>query len=238
MKKIIAIFVALLLFPSAVLASEYTTTNLDETLTAEGIDAEYSDYEETSDQVVIYLFRGSGCSHCAEFLEFLNSIVDEYGEYFKVVAYEVWYDATDNATLLESVAEYFGETSYGVPFIVIGDNHWVGYTSSYDDEIISAILELYDEQTDSRFDILDALGEDSTTSKSSSSISSTTVLIIWNVILTVAIIYVIASYSSKLTLLNESVEELEKKVQKSVEKEPKKKEEPKEKKETKKPTKE
>ena len=34
-----------------------------------------SEYTENDKQVTIYLFRGLGCTHCKDFLEFLNSNV-------------------------------------------------------------------------------------------------------------------------------------------------------------------
>ena len=163
MKKIIAVVLTLMLvLPIGVCAkdtkySTYETKNLKETLEAEGIELENKDYEETEDQVIIYLFRGQGCSHCKEFLEFLNSISNEYGKYFKLVSFEVWYDEA-NGSLLTSVADLLGEEASGVPFIVIGDSVYPGYAESMAETIKDEIKSLYDKEPKDRYDIFDNLG--------------------------------------------------------------------------------
>ena len=142
MKKVfLAILISVLCFiPFSVNAEEkeYKTLNLDEALKEEEIDHDFSNYKETDDQAIIYLFRGKGCAYCKKFLTYLNSIVDDYGKYFKVVSYEVWYD-TDNNELLQKIGEARDEKISGVPYILIGDKSWSGYASSLDDEIIDAI---------------------------------------------------------------------------------------------------
>lgn len=144
MKKKLISLSLLLFIPMFVFAStkKYESTNLEETLNAEEIEVTFSNYEETDGQAVIYLFRGHNCGYCHSFLEFLNSIVDEYGKYFRLEAYEVWY-TENNSELMSEVASYFGESASGVPFIVIGDKVFSGYTESYNDSIISAIKETY-----------------------------------------------------------------------------------------------
>lgn len=147
MKKIVlVVLISILCFiPFSVNAEEieYKTLNLDEALKEEGIDHDFSNYEETSDQAIIYLFRGKGCTYCKKFLTFLNSIVDDYGQYFKVVSYEVWYDS-NNATLMNTVSNYLGTSAEGVPYIVIGDTAFPGYASVYDEQIKEAIKKEYD----------------------------------------------------------------------------------------------
>ena len=122
MKKVfLAILISVLCFiPFSVNAEEkeYKTLNLDEALKEEAIDHDFSNYKETDDQAIIYLFRGKGCAYCKKFLTYLNSIVDDYGKYFKVVSYEVWYD-NDNAELMEKVGNLLGQKAEGVPYIVI-----------------------------------------------------------------------------------------------------------------------
>ena len=83
MKKVfLAILISVLCFiPFSVNAEEkeYKTLNLDEALKEEEIDHDFSNYQETDDQAIIYLFRGKGCAYCKKFLTYLNSIVDDYG---------------------------------------------------------------------------------------------------------------------------------------------------------------
>ena len=139
-----------LLIPTMVFA-KYEATNLEEALDQEVIIPKFSNYEENDEQVIIYLFRGNGCQFCRSFLEFLNSIVDEYGKYFKVESYEVW-NNDDNKSLLEDVANHLGFTDYGLPFIVIGEQVFTVYNSSRDEEIINAIIKEYEK--DNRYDVL------------------------------------------------------------------------------------
>ena len=162
MKKKILLFVAmcLLVLPittKAISYDNYKTLNLKEALKDEEIDEAFKDYKENDKQVTIYLFRGKGCAYCRAFLTFLNSITDEYGKYFKVVSFEVWNDA-ENSALLSSVAAFMNKELEGVPFIVIGDKVFDGYTESYDEDIKNTIKELYDSKD--RYDVFAEMTEE------------------------------------------------------------------------------
>lgn len=153
-KKIIGLLLLLtLVMPFSTLASEkkYTALNLEEALEQEKIEHDLSNYKDNDKQITIYLFRGNGCSHCRKFLTFLNSIVDEYGQYFKLESYEVWYDK-NNGDLMNNVAEFLGSSSTGVPLIVIGDTVFNGYGDSYADAVKAAIMEQYNSKD--RYDVM------------------------------------------------------------------------------------
>lgn len=157
MKKLfMVLFVSLLMIPLFTYAESvnYTSMNLDEALTQEGIEHDFSNYRENDKQVVIYLFRGNGCGFCRNFLTFLNSIVDEYGEYFRVASYEVWYD-DNNAALAEDVASFMGDNLSGVPYIVIGDQTFPGFIDELGEDIKNAIVEEYNEKD--RYDVFEAM---------------------------------------------------------------------------------
>lgn len=109
--------------------------------------------EETNKKVALYFFRGEGCSHCAEAEEWFESIQEEYGEYFEIKDYETWYNE-DNADLMQKVAEVREESADGVPYIIIGNKSWNGFTDSYKDEILSEIKEVYAQDVSERYDIL------------------------------------------------------------------------------------
>ena len=47
-----------------------------------------------------------------------------------------------------------GEEPQGVPYIIIGNQSWNGYTSSYDQEIIDKIESEYETAVDERYDIM------------------------------------------------------------------------------------
>ena len=111
------------------------------------------DYPTTSNQVkldmtingkvVIYLFRGEGCPHCTDAENWIESIKEEYGNMFIVKDYETWYNS-DNAEYMKKVAESRDEEVMGVPYIVIGDKSWNGFTESYEDEMLSEIKRVYE----------------------------------------------------------------------------------------------
>ena len=94
-------------------------------------------------KVVIYFFRGEGCSHCSEAEAWFESIKADYGSMFIIKDYETWYNQ-DNAEYMQKVAESRDEEANGVPYIIVGDKSWLGFTQSYGDEIISEIKRIYE----------------------------------------------------------------------------------------------
>ena len=158
--------------------SKYNTMNFTETLADEEIELKYTDYKESDDQVTIYLFRGKGCGYCRSFLNFLNDNAEEYGKYFKVVSFESWYDE-DNSNLLDNISSYLGQPAQGVPFIIIGDQVYPGYASSYDDSIKSNLTALYEAQED--YDVFEDYNE-SIDAENKAANASTNKVIIWNFI--------------------------------------------------------
>ena len=200
MKKRLTLLVVLLLgiivLPKTIkAATDYKSLNFREALAEEQIEEKFKKYEENDDQAIIYLFRGKGCGFCRAFLEFMNSITDEYGEYFKIVSYEVWTDA-NNAILLDEVASFLNQPAEGVPYIVIGDRVFGGYASQYDEEIKTAIKELYDTKKKSRYDVMAEMKKKGTGKNSSSSLnnSSVWVIIICNIVCTVVSALVVMSH--------------------------------------------
>lgn len=143
LKYLFVVFVAFLAMPFMVFADD---TEATPTPTP-------AETEETPSKVNVYLFRGEGCPHCEEMQEFFDSIEDEFGQYYTMNTYEVWYNQ-DNADLMEEVADTLGVKVTGVPFLVIGDQTWNGYASSYDAEIEAKILSEYN--SDSRYDVMTA----------------------------------------------------------------------------------
>ncbi len=208
MKKIIIIIMLLgiLLFPYQVSAKdvEYKSLNLDETLKQESIEHDFSNYKENDDQAIIYLFRGNGCAYCRAFLEYLNSIIDDYGKYFKVVSYEVW-ENSDNSKLLEKVSAFTGEEASGVPYIIIGDKVFKGYSESYNDEIKEAIKAQYDSKNS--YDVMRKMGKNTISDKNQK--DNTLFIITFNTIFTiiVAVIIIVFNYSKNQNMMAE-IEEL------------------------------
>ncbi len=155
------------MMPFVVKASgNYKTMDLKASLKDEGIEPNLDNYKETDDQITIYLFSGKGCGVCRNFLTFLNSIVPEYGKYFKLVSYETWNDA-QNKELLNKVALFTGVPNEGVPYIVIGDEVFGGYYSGYDEDIKKAITTEYNKKV--KYDIMEEMSKDEKDNKETSS---------------------------------------------------------------------
>ena len=124
--------------------------------------------ESQPKEVKLYFFRGEGCPHCQEAEEWFKSIEEEYGQYFEVVDYETW-NNTDNAELMQKVAAARNETAEGVPYILVGNKSWNGFTESYEPEIIEQIKSEYEKSDEDRYDIMKYLDSDQKEEKSSSS---------------------------------------------------------------------
>ena len=135
-------------------SDEVESLNFEQTLKSENIDTQDLNYEETDNQITIYLFRGQGCVHCEEFLEFMHSITSDYGKNFKLVSFEIWNNRANNA-LLQKVSNCLNEPSQGVPYIVIGDKVFLGYAETYNDQIKKAIEDLYKVDKSKRYDAFD-----------------------------------------------------------------------------------
>ncbi len=148
MKKIklfLAIIMCLFAMPLAVLADEGSDDNVEVT-------SGETEVQEEDNRVKIYFFRGDGCPHCADAEEFFNSIEEEYGQYYKILDYETWYNS-DNAALLQKVGEARNEEISGVPYILIGDKSWSGYDDSFADDIKDTIKSEYEKAVADRYDI-------------------------------------------------------------------------------------
>jgi len=136
-----------------VLGKNYETKNFIEALEDEELEKQFSNYEESSDKINIYLFRGKGCAFCRSYLNYMNGITDEYGKYFNIVSFEVWYNE-DNWNLMRQVSYYLEEeVAGGVPYIIIGDKVFPGFAESFADDIKKAIVDLYNTNVNERYDV-------------------------------------------------------------------------------------
>ncbi len=153
MKKIfliIAVFLSIF-FTSNVYAKT-EALDLKKTLEAEDIKLK-GDYSESDNQVVIYLFRGQGCSHCKDFLEYLNGIVEKQGKMFKLRSYEVW-NNSDNNELKEKVVETLKIDATGVPLIVVGNDSFYGFDDSTPKKLEKALKSEYEKKKSERYDVI------------------------------------------------------------------------------------
>ena len=75
--------------------------------------------------VNIYLFYSDTCPHCAKEEELLDEIMDKYDN-VRLYKYEIGDE--DNSKLLDEVASLYNTTVSGVPFTVIGDKIYKGFS--------------------------------------------------------------------------------------------------------------
>lgn len=209
MKKIMSVLLVGLLFVPMMInadVKDYKTNTLSEVLKEEGIDIDLGDYKESDEKINIYLFRGKGCTVCRKFVTFLAENIEEYGKYFNLVAFEVYYDV-DNSKLMSEVSNFFGKEAEGVPYIVIGDEYFPGFLDSEDYElsIKTAIKKLYDSKD--RYDVFEELDKPVEEAKDNS-----TSIILWNLFFTtVATLVILFVNDRHYKELNSKIENIRKK---------------------------
>ena len=196
MKKYITFLLLILLMPSIVLAASYESQTLSDAIKDEGITGDLEGYDDNEEKPVIYLFRGKGCSHCYEFLEYASSdLVKEKGDKFRLVSYEVWNNEA-NAELMQKVSDYFKDDANGVPYIVIGEKTFNGYSKSMNKEIEEAIDKLND--SEEKFDVLKKIDMKSSVKKQKKSKQNNTFTIVFMLFAAVALILlVVTSFRKK-----------------------------------------
>lgn len=92
-------------------------------------------------KVNVYIFYGDGCPHCAALEEDIKPIQKKY-PYIVVKKYEVWY-STANRLIMTKVAKSMGETVSGVPFVVIGEKSFSGYSEDLGPALIEKYVKYY-----------------------------------------------------------------------------------------------
>jgi len=126
--------------------SQSTSTQKGHTNTAssQGSNAEFakmteSDIKSSEDKVNIYVFWGDGCPHCKHLAEFFNLHRSEVEKMANLYTLEVWKNS-DNLTLMKNFGKFLGETPKGVPYFIIGNKTFSGYSES-DTKTQNRILE-------------------------------------------------------------------------------------------------
>ncbi len=80
---------------------------------------------QAEEKIKGYLFYGEGCPHCAKEREFFSLIEKDYPS-LELKSFEIYHNSK-NANLMSLIAEKMQIGMSGVPFLVIGDKHFVGY---------------------------------------------------------------------------------------------------------------
>jgi len=88
-------------------------------------------------EIEIIYFWSESCAHCAQATPFLEDLIDQYPE-IRLSKYEV-HDEANQQLFLKAAEDFEIDTNrLGVPFIIIGDQYWVGYS-----EEIGKVIEEY-----------------------------------------------------------------------------------------------
>lgn len=78
--------------------------------------------------VTAYFFYGKGCPHCAKEEAFFESIADKYPN-LELRKFEVYFNK-DNSSILKKIGEALDVEVSGVPFLIIGDKTFVGFSET------------------------------------------------------------------------------------------------------------
>ncbi len=131
------------------------TNNINETEIEEEmpvkIDTKLSNVKYDKNKINIYFFWGNGCPHCEKELKFFESIETEYGDYFNLHTFEVWYNK-ENENLLRNFASKMNDEVKGVPYTIIGKETIEGFSSNHEKRILEAIKSQYKDSYDVYFD--------------------------------------------------------------------------------------
>lgn len=143
MKKILTIIsITILTIIPYSLNAEIKSEGLIESLQKEEIEIKCPDYKETEEQAIIYLFKQYGEEKSLNFLNYLNDICEEYGQFFKLKSYEV-YTNEDNRILFSNVIDYLKSQTSTVPFMVIGDSYFITFNEKNQENVLKTFLRLY-----------------------------------------------------------------------------------------------
>ncbi len=120
MKKKLIFLLVLLFLPVFVLA--ISKDYVDNTAKIVGVETE-------ENKINLYLFHSADCSHCAEERKWLDEISNEYEEYLNIYQYEVTYDE-DNMILMNEVLTQMHLVGNSVPFTILGDKYYRGFSDA------------------------------------------------------------------------------------------------------------
>lgn len=145
MNKLKIVFIILTsILVSFVIWYSFTSDNNTEEKSLNNINkyAKVEDITYEKDKVNIYLFWGDGCPHCKEEYEYIYSINKKYSKYFNLYGFEVW-EHKENAKLLEDISNKLGIKIKGVPFTIIGEKYYSGFSDITKKKIEKAIKSEY-----------------------------------------------------------------------------------------------
>ena len=102
--------------------------------------SKYTNTPVEKNKINLYLFHGEGCPHCKDEKAWLKEIKEKYKDKLSIYYFEVWYDK-NNADIMSKLKSDLNVESEGVPFTIIGDKYFVGYSSIIKSNIEKTINE-------------------------------------------------------------------------------------------------
>ena len=94
-----------------------------------------AEIKKENNKVNIYFFYRDTCHICSSEKEFFASIEEEYGKYYNL--YKL--SANLYQDLIFEIAEVFNDNVRGVPYTIIGDKSFVGFSENTKEEMLNAI---------------------------------------------------------------------------------------------------
>lgn len=88
------------------------------------------------EEVNVYLFHSETCMHCQAEIKFLDSIKEEYN--LNLHYYETYFNA-DNKELMNKVKDKMNIKSQYVPFTIIGNVYYIGFSDTIETAILESI---------------------------------------------------------------------------------------------------
>ena len=104
-----------------------------------------NDIKYSDEKINVYFFWGNGCQHCEALISYLNTLPEEYDNYFDLYTLEVWYNE-DNSMLMTELGNYLGQEINGVPCLIIGDPVFIGFSEENKEAIKDAIKKAYNKK--------------------------------------------------------------------------------------------
>jgi thiol-disulfide isomerase/thioredoxin len=110
------------------------------------------------DKVNIYLFEGEGCPHCKQEKEWLETIKEKYPDQINVYEFEVWYNPS-NSNLLSQVQTKLSSSAVGVPYTVIGNSFYSGFSDTVQSDMESKLDGIFTDDTNDNIKDIPVLGK-------------------------------------------------------------------------------
>lgn len=96
------------------------------------------------EKVNLYLFRQTGCPHCADEMVYLDANLSKFKNKINIIVYDIY--EGNNGDLVQAVTEALGISYEGAPFNVIGSKHLTGFADSMADRFDEFVNDAYEAQ--------------------------------------------------------------------------------------------